>query len=517
MENVSQSATSKISPNVRVLVPGHQALKDPNELLAAVLELRSAVYSEGQAMFEEWRPFIRRRSFLISALNLAYYLALRRRDLRPLQAALSPWGLSSLGRIEPHVLANLDAVLATLAAITNAPESDFPPRPQLRQFSRGKRMLAYQTAQVFGRGDGQRRVRIMVTLPSEAAENYNLVHELVAHGMDCARINCAHDSAEQWESMVAYVRRASQETGRICKVAMDLAGPKSRTADVIKPKGKLVFKGDAILLTREAPSANEAYTAQARCTLTEALDQVGIGAAVYFDDGKIGTVVEHIRPEGLVLRVTRARDSGEKLKDDKGVNFPDTDLRLNPLTEKDLHDLDFIAAQADMVSYSFVQNVEDVHRLQDELEARAELRQPGLRPLTIFLKIETASAVRNLPDLIVHAAGAQPLGVMIARGDLAVEIGWERLAEMQEEIMWLCEAAHVPVIWATQVLEGLAKEGLPSRAEITDAAMAERAECVMLNKGPYILDALDILDGVLQRMQAHQSKKSPQLRALKSW
>jgi pyruvate kinase len=106
---------------------------------------------------------------------------------------------------------------------------------------------------------------------------------------------------------------------------------------------------------------------------------------------------------------------------------------------------------------------------------------------------------------------------MIARGDLAVEVGYERLAEIQEEILWLCEAAHVPVIWATQVLETLVKKGIPSRAEMTDAAMGERAECVMLNKGPYIAEAVTILDDVLQRMQAHQIKKSPQLRALNSW
>ena len=88
---------------------------------------------------------------------------------------------------------------------------------------------------------------------------------------------------------------------------------------------------------------------------------------------------------------------------------------------------------------------------------------------------------------------------------------------MQEEILWLCEAAHVPVIWATQVLEKLAKEGLPTRAEVTDAAMANRAECVMLNKGPYILDAIRMLEGVLARMEGHQYKKTPQLRVLHSW
>ena len=107
------------------------------------------------------------------------------------------------------------------------------------------------------------------------------------------------------------------------------------------------------------------------------------------------------------------------------------------------------------------------------------------------------------------------VGVMIARGDLAVETGYERMAELQEETLWLCEAAHLPVIWATQVLEQLAKTGLPSRAEITDAAMGERAECVMLNKGPYLVEAVRTLDDILRRMEAHQSKKTPRLRSLR--
>ncbi|HQT27085.1 MAG TPA: pyruvate kinase, partial [Burkholderiales bacterium] len=125
----------------------------------------------------------------------------------------------------------------------------------------------------------------------------------------------------------------------------------------------------------------------------------------------------------------------------------------------------------------------------------------------------TKKAVENLPEIIIHGA-KHDFGVMIARGDLALEIGYERLAEIQEEILWVCEAAHVPVVWATQVLESMVKAGLPSRAEITDAAMAERAECIMLNKGEYLLNALSVLDNVAMRMQNHQSKKTSKFRAL---
>jgi pyruvate kinase len=156
----------------------------------------------------------------------------------------------------------------------------------------------------------------------------------------------------------------------------------------------------------------------------------------------------------------------------------------------------------------------DIELLQTELGQRLALDKP--LP-AIVVKIETPQAVLHLPELIVQAAGRQPLGIMVARGDLAVEIGYQRLAEIQEEILWLSEAAHIPVIWATQVLEHLVKKGIPSRAEVTDAAMAERAECVMLNKGPFIAESVSILGNVLERMEAHQLKKTPQLRALHSW
>ena len=134
-----------------------------------------------------------------------------------------------------------------------------------------------------------------------------------------------------------------------------------------------------------------------------------------------------------------------------------------------------------------------------------------------MLKIETPLALRNLPDLIVTAGGTVPVGVMIARGDLAVEIGFDRLSEIQEEILWLCEAAQVPVIWATQVLEGMVRDGQASRAEVTDAAMSQRAECVMLNKGPHVVEAVRFLRGVLTRMDRHQTKKSPRLGPLHLW
>jgi len=188
--------------------------------------------------------------------------------------------------------------------------------------------------------------------------------------------------------------------------------------------------------------------------------------------------------------------------------LPDTDIKLAALTPRDLEDLKFIVRHADSVAMSFVRHQQDVHELQ-----RHPCKLNG-NHLGVVLKIETRQAFERLPNLIMAAMRHHPVGIMIARGDLAVECGYERLAEVQEEMLWICEAAHLPVIWATEVLKSLAKKGQPSRAEITDAAMGERAECVMLNKGPHIVAAVSALDNILRRMQGHQSKKSPRLRKL---
>jgi pyruvate kinase len=489
------------------------AFDDPSALLEALLALRSEVLREGQMTFDSWKPYIQRRAFCLGARNLAYYLALRRRELRPLQTALMPWGLSSLGRAEARALANLDAVIATLGEIAHYNPALLPPRPRLRTFFRGQRLLERETRAVFGPQPAQRRVRIMVTFPTAAAEDYAFVRDLLLHGMDVARINCAHDTPDAWAAMIAHVRRAEQETGCTCRIHMDLGGPKNRTGSVLNMHSKRVQRGDSVLLRRDAPVESTSYPVQVGCTLPEVLDSLLPDAQVWIDDGKIGGRVVAQIPEGAVIEITHARAKGEKLRVDKGINLPDTPLLISALTDKDRTDLDFVAHHADIIGYSFVQRPEDITLLQNELAAR--LADPTR--IAIIAKIETKLAVQNLPELIVTAAGRQPFGVMIARGDLAVEIGYERLAEIQEEILWLCEAAHVPVVWATQVLERLAKKGTPSRAEMTDAAMAERAECVMLNKGPFIDEALRTLDNVLTRMRGHQFKKTQQLRALHSW
>ena len=266
-------------------------------------------------------------------------------------------------------------------------------------------------------------------------------------------------------------------------------------------------QNDLLILTRDLKPGRPATYDSCGHILTPA--QIGCTIPTVFDDGKIGGVIEKVEIARVHVRIRQARLRGEKLKADKGINLPESKLRLSAMTLKDLEDLKTAARHADVVELSFANTACDVEELQQHLAAFGS-QQPA-----IVLKIETRRGFENLPDMLLTAMQSPSCGVMIARGDLAVECGFERLAEVQEEILWICEAAHVPVIWATQVLENLAKEGLPSRAEITDAAMGDRAECVMLNKGPHVLSAVRVLDDILARMQPHQSKKRSMLRELK--
>ena len=208
------------------------------EILRQLLALRTDVADVGEMLTNRWRPLVADTSFKQSALNLAHYLALRRHDLRPLQQALVPLGLSSLGRCEAHVLPTLDAVLATLAAIAGNSTEFVPKRPPRRRFEAASENLSRQATAVLGPIAGPRSVRIMVTLPTEASTERSWARKLVAAGTDCVRINCAHDDAEVWQKMISNVRAAARACGRQCRILMDLTGPRARTEEVLIPEGR---------------------------------------------------------------------------------------------------------------------------------------------------------------------------------------------------------------------------------------------------------------------------------------
>jgi pyruvate kinase len=239
------------------------------------------------------------------------------------------------------------------------------------------------------------------------------------------------------------------------------------------------------------------------CTSREVFQNVKAGEEIWFDDGKIAGEIIHVSETEMRIKINFAKSGGAILKADKGVNFPDSDLGIGGLTQKDKIDLEFVIQHADVINMSFVNGKEDVEMLLAEME-----KYDSRDRLGVILKIETRRGFNNLVDILLSAMRMYPIGVMIARGDLAIETGWKNIAWIQEEILSICQAGHVPDIWATQVLETLAKKGMPSRAEITDAAMAQRAECVMLNKGPHIISAIKLLDTILKEMLLHQDKEA---------
>jgi len=568
--------------------------------------------------------------FRESARNLVHYLSVRQQDIRTLQRDLHSLGLSSLGVLESHVIASLNAVIGNLERLAGSTPRERP--APLVDDRTGPLLLHDHARSLLGPTRRFRSVRIMVTMPSEAASDEQLMVDLLRAGMDVMRINCAHDDPGTWRRMVANLRKAERAVGRKCRIQADLAGPKLRTGSIgpvghfvrIRPprdvtgrttspafgwltpteepeaapggckalpvphallaqvmpgdqlrvedlrgkervltavdlRGKSWLAecaktllasqgarcallrddsviaegfvsqlpgvvvpielrvGDTLVLTRdEAPgqpamvdgSDGGSRPARIHCTLPAAFQRVKAGDRVWLDDGKIGGTVVGNDGEEIRVSIVQAPPSGAKLRAEKGINFPDTELGLSALTEKDLADLRDVVAFADMVALSFLRTEQDVELLEDQLHAL------GAGHLGIVLKIENAAAFRNLPRILLASLRSPPVGVMVARGDLAVEIGFQRLSEVQEEILWVCEAAHVPVIWATQVLEGLAKAGAPTRAEVSDAVMSSRAECVMLNKGPRIVSTVEFLADILGRMEEHHDKRMALLRRL---
>ena len=590
-----------------------------SERLRAIHDRAMALEAKYEAELAQVHP-----DFQEGARNLVHYLALRKADTNALRNDLRRLGLSSLASAERNVLGSIEAVEQALARLSGTDDADPQALAQALQ-SRSPTADEHRRAMLGPSPEG-RDVSIMVTLPTEAADNPTLVAEMIAAGMNVARINSAHDDAATWEKMVANVGQAATDAGTECRIIMDLAGPKLRTGELkpgprvihIRPKrdplGRVVaprrirlipddvlqrgtkvavipvprefieyaqegdevrfkdtrgkkrrlsiavkddkgivlesFKGayiatdSRLTLVRQETGEKLAYRvgelpaveqplflhigdtlivhsentpgepakedadgvilepAHIACQQPDVFEFLSPGETVSLNDGKISGVIRKVNEERLDIEITKAKPTGSRLRGQRGINFPQSDIQLPGLTSIDKTNLGFVAKFADAVSLSFIRKPADVELLL------AELDQLSANDLGLVIKVETKKGFKSLPKVMLAAMRSYPIAVMIARGDLAVECGWERLAELQEEILWVCEAARVPVMWATQVLEQEAKKGLPSRAEITDAAQSQRADCVMLNKGPHILAAIRTLDSILRRMQTLRFRKS---------
>lgn len=557
-------------------------------------------------------------NYQLSARNLIHYRALRSHNLKELQKGLGNIGLSRLARIQSHVLRSLCTNRTILESFIG---KDMHSNRLGFSFKKGNRLLKTNAKKLLGYRSKGYRTRIMVTLPSESSEDYEMIKEMIGSGMNCARINCAHDEKEAWLKMIENVRRASKKLKKNCKIAMDLAGPKIRTGplvpgpkirklkpakdlrgkvlqplkvligDVIPEKdelphipissddfkklkigdflsltdsrneerifeivndlangfialcpkttyletgiklylqkdSKLEFltvgeippiavpiilkKSDILKINRQLIPGNSALydksgkqisAAHISCTTPAVFDDAKVNEPILFDDGKIEGIIKSINKEFVLIEITHAAKNGSKLRADKGINFPSSILTISGLTEKDKMDLEFVVNNADVINLSFVNCPQDVKELYKELKKLNS--QPDLG---IILKIETQRGFNHLTEILLEAMQMYPVGVMIARGDLAVETGWKNIGRVQDEILSICQAAHVTDIWATQVLENLAKKGTPSRAEITDVTKAQQADCVMLNKGPFIIESINLLNTIFKDMEPYREK-----------
>ncbi|GLU43636.1 pyruvate kinase [Allomuricauda sp. NBRC 101325] len=586
-----------------------------------VIDLIQMENMENHAVLDEVCPSYKR-----SAQNLSHYAAFRSFDARSMQKELKHLGLTRLANAEGNILGSLLNLKEIVHSLLGNTVNEFD--AEYLNIGDGKRLLQKHTDHLFGERGHNRRVRIMVTQPSEAAINYDLVLDMVKNGMDCARVNCAHDDPEVWKKIIENVRKAEKECGTKVKVAMDLSGPKIRTGEIEKgPKVKrfkaprdqngerrpAIFKlvtdsknelepievpvaefwlqqlqvgdvlrtkdfrgkshqlkvvklledgvmiespktiylesgavlkskqqhlkkaeignlpqveqsillrvGDLLTVTKEMGASslpkfdakgNLLEQGMISCIPSQIVEKVKVGDRILFDDGKISGEVETLGLGTFQVRITRAKEGGAMLKAEKGINLPSLDLGISGLTEKDREDLRFVVQHADIVNVSYVNSEADVVELLNALE------HLGAKPeLGIILKIETQSAYKNLIGILLTAMKRKHLGVMIARGDLALEVGWKSMGMVQEGILSFCSAAHIPVVWATQVLEGMAKKGLPSRSEITDITNSVQAECVMLNKGPYINKAISFLHEVLLNSESSHDKKEIMLPIMK--
>lgn len=488
--------------------------KELSDILQQMVEYERSIKDE----LEEVHP-----DYKLSAHNLYRYLILRSIDLRRFHDTLSEFGISSMRTAEGYVFSNLSNVVRNLRHIQKKSfDESFKEEIEVIGYKKSKKLLKKHANSLFNETAKKHFTEIMVTLPDEAAEDNDMIKDMVASGMEIARINLSHGDIDIWTKMVEKINKIRETSNHKIKIYMDLSGPKIRTStiEIHGKKGKVknsipISTGEHIILTKRetlgkkskfGTSNEQIEKAEIGVLLHEIIDDANIGDEILFDDGMIKSQVINKDETDLELVITASYKS--KLSSHKGINLPNTKLNLPALTDKDIEYLPFVCKYADIVGYSFVRTGNDVEKLY------AELQKNDAKDIGVVFKIENREAFENLPDILISGMKRNKIGVMIARGDLAVEIGFERISEVQNQILWLCEAAHIPTIWATQVLENLAKSGIPTRAEISDAAQGSLAECVMLNKGPYINEAIKVLKNILVRMEGHSFKKKNELRAL---
>ena len=342
-----------------------------------------------------------------------------------------------------------------------------------------------------------RRTRILVTL-GPASNSPTTIRALIDAGADAFRLNFSHGTAADHAETCKRIRDAAAAAEREIAVLQDLGGPKIRTGQLASPFP--LRDGDTLVIEK-----GDALGAPGRitCSFDALFTSLAAGQRLLLDDGRIELEVEGVAPARLTTRVV----SGGVLEAHKGINLPGVTLRTSALTAKDLEDLRAgIAMGVDMAALSFVQSADDVRA------AHAAAAAAGARDLPVIAKIEKPSAVESIDEILEVSDG-----LMVARGDLGVELPIETLPAVQKRIVMAARRRGVPVILATQVLESMRFEPRPTRAEVTDAAHAvdEGVDTIMLagetSVGKYPVRAVSTLDTIIREAE---STLDPSVRAV---
>ncbi|MEQ1567520.1 MAG: pyruvate kinase [Myxococcota bacterium] len=335
------------------------------------------------------------------------------------------------------------------------------------------------------------RTKIVATL-GPATWDEPMLTRLLEAGVDVARINCSHADHESIRRQVARVRRAAMKLRKPTAILLDLQGPKVRTGKVPHP----LVLADGSLLTIVMDEDLIGAGTRVGTTYPQMVDDVTVGARVLFADGALSGEVVAIRP-GAPGEVDVRIDAGGELGSHKGINLPGVDMSIPCLTEKDLADLAVgCEVGVDYVALSFVQRAEDVVALKREL---ARLGQPTL---PVIAKIEKPQAVERIEEILAVSDG-----VMVARGDLGVEVSIEKVPVYQKRILEAAGIAGKLAITATQMLDSMERNPRPTRAETTDVANAilDGTDAVMLSGetsvGRYPIEAVQMMDKISREVE----------------
>lgn len=352
----------------------------------------------------------------------------------------------------------------------------------------------------------RRKVKIVCTL-GPASSSLDRLQKLIEEGLDIARLNFSHGTHEFHAGLIANIREASRRCGKPVAIMQDLQGPKLRVGNL--PKGGIDLKaGDTILLYPEGSTPKSSPHGKILIPISaEIAGPVSAdtqkGARILFDDGRIATIATEVNPPEIIAEV----EVGGHLTDHKGMNLPGTPLSIPCVTEKDFDDLKFGLSQGvDAVALSFVRTANDIATIKEKI------RKESNCPPIVIAKIEREEAI-EYHEAIVEIAD----GLLVARGDMAVEIGAERVPTVQKQLIRACNELGVPIITATQMLESMVSSPTPTRAEASDVANAvfDGTDAVMLSaetaSGSYPIEAVRTMARIILESERSAQIYSPKL------